>query len=229
MLIFKKSALKLPFARKCFDQQSVFYPLKSATASLAKFGRARRGKEGKQMAVPGEEATRAEPPSLSSIPDDVLQALKDLNLRSEAAPLQAASDWCAKNEPGCLADIQGEPKLSEFLAALGLAKIPEKKLRAKLVVTGHAAKYESIRLIGTGGFGKTDLVRDRRSDEQFASKEISELTKEEADEALKEFDVMQKLRHQMLVEALESFCEPCANGGFTVRIAFALTTLSTCQ
>ena len=178
--------------------------------------------EGGKQAVPGEQATRAEPPSLSSIPDDVLQALKDLKLGSrEAAALQAASDWCAENEPGCLADIQGEPKRGEFLAALSLAKIPEKKLRAKL-----AAKYESIRLLGTGGFGKTDLVRDRRSDKQFASKEISMLNKEGADEALKEFDVMQKLRHQMLVEALESFCEPCANGEFRVRLAFALTVFS---
>ena len=174
------------------------------------------------MVAMSEETTQGEPPSLSSIPADLLQALKDLDLRSEAPALEAASAWCAENEPGCLADIQGEPKLSEFLAALSLAKIPEKKLRAKLVVTGHAAKYESIRLIGAGGFGKTDLVRDRRSDEQFASKEIAELTKEEADEALKEFDVMQKLRHQMLVKALESFCEPCANGEITVRITFKL-------
>ena len=69
-------------------------------------------------------------------------------------------------------------------------------------------------------------MRDRRSDQQFASKQISELTKGEADEALKEFDVMQKLCHQMLVEALESFYEQSANGEFTVRLAFALTTLS---
>ena len=187
------------------------------------------------MAVPGEEATRAEPPSLSSIPDDVLQALKGLKLRSEAAALQAASDWCAENEPGCLADIQGDPELiSDFLSALTLAEIPERKLRAKLEATAEEqgtfrAKYERLHLIGKGGFGITDLVRDRRSDQQFASKQISELTKGEADEALKEFDVMQKLRHQMLVEALESFCEPRANDEITVRIAFALTTLSTCQ
>ena len=93
----------------------------------------------------------------------------------------------------------------------------------------HAAKYKIIEHIGTGGFGKTYLVRSRRSDQQFASKQMSKLAREEADKALKEFDVMQKLRHQMLVEALESFCEPCANDEITVRIAFALTTLSTCQ
>ena len=178
------------------------------------------------MVVPSEEATQGDPPSLSSIPADVLQALNGSLGSREAPALEAALAWCTENEPSCLADIQGEPKLSEFLAALSLAKIPEKKLRAKLMVTGHAAKYESIRLIGTGGFGKTDLVRDQRSDEQFASKEISQLTKEGADEALKEFEVMLKLRHQMLVEALESFCEPSANGQFTVRLAFALATLS---
>ena len=42
-----------------------------------------------------------------------------------------------------------------------------------VAVTGYAAKYEFIRLIGTGGFGKTNLVRDRRSNQQFASKLIS--------------------------------------------------------
>ena len=41
----------------------------------------------------------------------------------------------------------------------------------------------------------------------------------EADEALREFDVMKKLRHPMLVEAFESFREPSAKGEFTVRIA----------
>ena len=188
--------------------------------------------QAKQMVVPSEEATRGEPPSLSSIPADVLQTLKDLDLRNEAPALEAASAWCTENEPGCLADIQGDPELiSDFLLALSLAEIPERKLRAKLEATSEDqgtfhAKYERLHLIGKGGFGITDLVRDRRSDQQFASKQISELTKGEADEALKEFDVMQKLRHQMLVEALESFCEQSANGEFTVRLAFALTTLS---
>ena len=176
------------------------------------------------MVALSEEATRGEPPSLSSIPADVLQALKGLNLRNEAPALEAASAWCAEKEPSRLADIQGEPTLSEFLAVLSLPKIPEKKLRAKLeaapeekfIVGTHAAKYESIELIGKGGFGKTYLVRDRRTSQQFASKQISELT----NEAVREFKVMQQLRHPMLVEALEAFCEPSANGEFTVRTAF---------
>ena len=151
--------------------------------------------------------------SLSSIPIDVLQALKDLDLESKA--LQNAALWCVKNEPSCLTDIQEEPELSEFLEALSLPEDPENKL-----VGAHAAKYQSIKLIGTGSFGKTYLVRNRRSDQQFASKQMSKPTKMEADEALKEFDVMQRFRHQMLVEALESFCEPTAKGEFTVRIAF---------
>ena len=184
------------------------------------------------MVVPSEEATRGEPASLSSIPADVLQTLKDLDLRNEAPALEAASAWCTENGPNCLADIQGDPEfISDFLLALSLAEIPERKLRAKLEATPEEqgtfhTKYERLQLIGKGGFGITDLVRDRHSDQQFASKQISELTKGEADEALKEFDVMQKLRHQMLVEALESFCEQSANGEFTVRLAFALTTLS---
>ena len=167
------------------------------------------------------------------IPADLLQALKDLNLRNEAPAIEAASVWCADNEPSCLADIQGEPELiSDFLTALSLPKIPEKKLRAVLeaevvVVSNREAKYESIRLIGKGGFGKTYLVRDRHSDQRFASKQLSELTKTEADEALGEFHVMQQLRHQMLVEAIEAFCEPAANGGeFTVRIAFETRSFS---
>ena len=86
-------------------------------------------------------------------------------------------------------------------------------------VTGHAAKYELIRLISKGSFGETNLVRHRRSNQQFASKLISRPTQMEADEALREFDVMKKLRHPMLVEAFESFREPTAKGEFTVRIA----------
>ena len=188
--------------------------------------------QAKQMVVPSEEATRGEPPSLSSIPADVLQTLKDLDLRNEAPALEAASAWCTENEPGCLADIQGDPELiSDFLSALTLAEIPERKLRAKLEAMAEEqgtfrAKYERLHLIGKGGFGITYLERDRRSDQQFASKQILELTEEEADEALKEFRVMQQLRHPTLVEALEAFCEPSANGEFTVRLAYALTTRS---
>ena len=169
------------------------------------------------MVALSEEATQGEPPSLSSIPADLLQALKDLDLESKALPNAAL--WCVENEPICLADIQEleEPELSEFLEALSLPEDPENKL-----VGAHAAKYKSIELIGTGSFGKTYLVRNRRSGQRFASKQMSKLTREEADKALKEFDVMQRLRHQMLVEALESFCEPCANGEITVRIAFQI-------
>ena len=171
------------------------------------------------MVAPSEEATHYETPSPNSIPTDVLQELKG-NLGSrEAQALEAAAAWCVANKPRSLADIQVEPQLSEFLAALNLAKIPEKKLRAKLVVTGHAAKYEVKERIGTGGFGETNLVRDRRSNQQFASKLISRPTQMEADVALREFDVMKKLRHPMLVEAFESFCEPSAKGEFTVRTA----------
>jgi len=167
------------------------------------------------------------------IPIDLLQALKDLRLKNEARALQAASDWCAKYEPECLADIQGDPELiSDLLSALSLAKIPERKLRGKLEATPEEqgtfrAKYEIKHLIGKGGFGRTYLVRDRRSDEQFASKQnIEGLDKTEADAALGEFKVMQQLRHEMLVEAFEAFCETAANGEFTVRIAFELSALS---
>ena len=85
------------------------------------------------------------------------------------------------------------------------------------MVGEYAAEYELIRLISRGGFGETNLVRDRRSNQQFASKLISRPTQMEADEALREFDVMKKLRHPMLVEAFESFREPSAKGEFTVR------------
>ena len=170
-----------------------------------------------QMVVPSEEATHGEPPSLINIPSDVLQKLEgSLGLR-EAQALEAAAAWCVANKPRSLADIQVEPQLSEFVAALNLAKIPAKKLRDKLVVTGYAAKYDSIRLIGRGGFGETYLVRDKGNNQQFASKHISRPTPTETDEALKEFNVMKKLRHPMLVEAFESFREPSAKGEFTVR------------
>ena len=87
----------------------------------------------RQTVVPSEEATHDETPSPISIPTDVLQELKG-NLGSrEAQALEAAAAWCVANKPRSLADIQVEPQLSEFLAALNLAKIPEKKLRAKLM------------------------------------------------------------------------------------------------
>ena len=166
-----------------------------------------------QMVVPNEEATHDETPSPISIPTDVMQELEG-NLGSrKAQALEAAAAWCVANKSRCLADIQAEPQLTEFLAALNLAKIPEKNLRKRL------AKYEFIRLIGKGGFGETNLVRDQRSKQEFASKLISRPTQMEADEALREFDVMKKLRHPMLVEAFESFREPSAKGEFTVRIA----------
>ena len=41
----------------------------------------------------------------------------------------------------------------------------------------------------------------------------------EADEALREFYLMQELRHPMLVEAFESFREPTSKGEFTVSTA----------
>ena len=147
---------------------------------------------------------------------DVLQALQELDLGSDV--LQNASDWCVENEPSCLEDIRDEPELGEFLDALSLPEGPRYKLRAKLVGE-YAAKYELIRNIGKGGFGETNLVRDRHSNQQFASKLISRPTQMEADGALREFDVMKKLRHPMLVEAFESFREPTSKGEFTVSTA----------
>ena len=162
----------------------------------------------------------------SPIPTDILQALKNLNLKSEAAAIQAAAIWCTENEPSSLADIQGDKELiDDFLSALRLPKIPEKKFRATLDVEPkeqadagtYASKYKTLELIGKGGFGKTYLVRDVRSDQRFAGKQISGLAKAEADEALREFQVMQAHPHEMLVEAREAFCETDANGEFTVR------------
>ena len=109
-----------------------------------------------------------------------------------------------------------------------LQATPPEKLEATPEEQGtFRAKYEIKHLIGKGGFGRTYLVRDRRSDAQFASKQnIEGLDKTEADAALGEFKVMQQLRHEMLVEAFEAFCETAANGEFTVRIAFKLSARS---
>ena len=149
---------------------------------------------------------------------DVLQALQELDLGSDA--LQNAAAWCVENEPSSLADIRelDEPDLNDFLDALSLPEDPKYKLRVKLVGE-YAAKYAFTRLIGKGGFGETNLVRDRRSDQQYASKLISRPTQMEADEALREFYLMQELRHPMLVEAFESFREPTSKGEFTVSTA----------
>lgn len=71
--------------------------------------------------------------SFSSIPPDLLQALNDLHLSSEAPVLKAASDWCTKYGPNCLAEIAEHELISDFLSALSLAEIQKRKLRAKVI------------------------------------------------------------------------------------------------
>ena len=94
---------------------------------------------------------------LSCIPADVLQELEGSLGSKEAQALKAASAWCMANRPSCLADIQVEPQLSEFLAALSREKLAEKKLRVELVVAGSRIPADVLQALQELDLGREEL------------------------------------------------------------------------
>ena len=68
-----------------------------------------------------------------SVPADVLKVIKGIEVAKEAEMLDRAEAWCGENEPASLRDISIDDEvIDEFVKSLGLATIPEKKLRRVL-------------------------------------------------------------------------------------------------
>ena len=78
--------------------------------------------------------------SLSSIPFDLLQLLRGLNLQNhEVGALEKAGAWCKAHVLESAKDLQGNQEaIDDFAQALGLPKIPETRLRAQLASGGQA-------------------------------------------------------------------------------------------
>ena len=70
----------------------------------------------------------------ASVPADVLKVLKGLEVTKEAELLAHAAAWCDENEPSSLRDISiDNDVIDDFVKSLGLATIPEKKMRRVLL------------------------------------------------------------------------------------------------
>ena len=61
-------------------------------------------------------------------------------------------------------------------------------------------KYERIRLLGSGTYGKAWLVRNRVSRKLFVIKEIKVAKKKELEEALTEAELLSKLDLDLIVK-----------------------------
>ena len=128
-------------ARARLDPHGSLVAPASATASSALAARSSGAAPSTPRAVALCELARAEEQALSRggdtharIPTDVRLLLQGLQARNEQALLERAAGWCDEHEPGSLKDIAGDRAVSEsFVGALGLAMIPEKKLRRALL------------------------------------------------------------------------------------------------
>ena len=71
--------------------------------------------------------------SFTNVPADILKVLKGLEVFKEAEMLANAAAWCDENEPSSLRDISvDDDVIEDFVKSLGLATIPEKKIRRVL-------------------------------------------------------------------------------------------------
>jgi NIMA (never in mitosis gene a)-related kinase len=70
-------------------------------------------------------------------------------------------------------------------------------------------KYQKIRAIGEGSFGKAYLVKNSQDNQMYVMKQISitQMSKKERDEALNEIKVLSALNHPNIVRYRESFVE----------------------
>ena len=72
--------------------------------------------------------------SFTNVPADILKVLKGLEVFKEAEMLANAAAWCDENEPSSLRDISiDNDVIDDFVKSLGLATIPEKKMRRVLL------------------------------------------------------------------------------------------------
>jgi hypothetical protein len=79
--------------------------------------------------------------TVGDIPADLLRLIRGLNLQAHEAPaLEKAEVWCKEHVPKSAKDLEGNQELiDDFAQALGLPRIPERKLRARLAGDGPAA------------------------------------------------------------------------------------------
>ena len=115
--------------------------LQSLTAQQGRQGRSKSTSS--LMAAPPARVQRLDSAPLDpgrSIPADLLQLLRGLNLQNhEAAALEKAGVWCKAHVLESAKDLQGNQEtIDDFAQSLGLPKIPEKKLRARLASGGPA-------------------------------------------------------------------------------------------
>ena len=64
-------------------------------------------------------------------------------------------------------------------------------------------KYREIRLLGKGGMGTVMLVKVKENEKLFAAKKIT--NREHIEKADLELDLLKKLRHERIVQVLESY------------------------
>lgn len=69
--------------------------------------------------------------------------------------------------------------------------------------------YENIKYIGSGSFGKVDLVRNIKEDKEYVLKKIMtrELSDKERENIQNEVGILQKLRHPNIVAYKDCFIE----------------------
>ena len=70
-------------------------------------------------------------------------------------------------------------------------------------------KYDQVKVLGQGGFGKALLVKRKTDNQQFVIKEVrlTSLGPKDREEAMKEVKVLASLKHPYIVDYVESFQE----------------------
>ena len=76
-------------------------------------------------------------------------------------------------------------------------------------MTSKKAKYEILKTLGEGSYGRALLVRDRKDREQYVMKEVrlAALKQKDRDEALREAKVLASLKNPNIVQYKESVDE----------------------
>jgi serine/threonine protein kinase len=70
-------------------------------------------------------------------------------------------------------------------------------------------KYEHVRVLGTGTYGRAWLVKLKRTGEQFVMKEIKVANKRELEEAKTEAELLGKFCHPHIIKFVHFFFYLC--------------------
>jgi serine/threonine protein kinase len=63
-------------------------------------------------------------------------------------------------------------------------------------------KYERVRILGSGTYGRAWLVKEKKSQQQFVMKEIKVSNKRELDEAKTEAELLSKFDHPHIIKCV---------------------------